>query len=280
MVKNPETLAVDFIPRNHRPGKPRKRGLTEVRGPYYTPLGLNELRDLLESVGRWIDGLKYAGGAFAIMGPDYVQQLNRLAHEHDVYVSTGGWIEHVLRFDDAMVDRYIDACADLGFDVLELSTGFITLDTDDLLRLVERVRKAGLKPKPELGIQFGAGGDAPVEALESEGTRDVGWLIGRAERCFEAGAEQVMIESEGITENVRQWRTDVVERIVESLGVDRVMFEAADPAVFEWYIRTWGPNVNLFVDRSQIVQLECLRSGIWGTSRTFGRIASYHGSEA
>ncbi len=49
------------------------------------------------------------------------------------------------------------------------------------------------------------------------------------------------------------------------------MFEAADPPVFEWYIRNYGNEVNLFVDHSQIVQLEALRSGIWGTKSTWGR---------
>lgn len=38
------------------------------------------------------------------------------------------------------------------------------------------------------------------------------------------------------------------------------MFEAADPEVFGWYIKNHGPEVNLFVDHSQIVQLESLRS--------------------
>ena len=27
------------------------------------------------------------------------------------------------------------------------------------------------------------------------------------------------------------------------------MFEAADPEVFAWYIKNWGPEVNLFVDQ-------------------------------
>jgi phosphosulfolactate synthase (CoM biosynthesis protein A) len=81
-----------------------------------------------------------------------------------------------------------------------------------------------------------------------------------------------MIESEGITENVTTWRTDVVARIVNALGLEQVMFEAADPEVFAWYIKTYGPEVNLFVDHSQIVQLECLRSGIWGVKSLWGRV--------
>jgi phosphosulfolactate synthase (CoM biosynthesis protein A) len=53
------------------------------------------------------------------------------------------------------------------------------------------------------------------------------------------------------------------------------MFEAADPEVFAWYIKTCGPEVNLFVDHSQIVQLEALRSGIWGTKSLWGRVGTY-----
>jgi len=33
-----------------------------------------------------------------------------------------------------------------------------------------------------------------------------------------------MIESEGITENVRSWRTDVPARLIEALGLERIMF--------------------------------------------------------
>ena len=54
------------------------------------------------------------------------------------------------------------------------------------------------------------------------------------------------------------------------------MFEAADPEVFAWYVKNYGPDVNLFVDHCQIVQLECLRAGIWGTDDTWGRILTYH----
>lgn len=85
----------------------------------------------------------------------------------------------------------------------------------------------------------------------------------------------IMIESEGIAEQVREWRTDVVARIVAELGLEHVMFEAAEPDVFSWYIKNYGIDVNLFVDHSQIVQLEGLRAGIWGTHDTCGRMLAY-----
>jgi len=75
------------------------------------------------------------------------------------------------------VARYIGEAQALGFDIIELSTGFITLPTDDLIALVKAVKAAGLKAKPELGIQFGTGGATKTAELAAEGTSDVRWLI-------------------------------------------------------------------------------------------------------
>lgn len=271
-----EERAFPFIRLNQRAAKPRRQGLTEIRGPYYAVMGPRYLSDILETVGAYVDGVKYAGGSFALMPRAQVRALNDLAHQHGAYVSTGGFIEHVLAREAAgTVDRYLGECQTLGFDIVELSTGFITLPPDDLIALVRKVAEMGLKAKPELGIQFGAGGATGAAELAAEGTRDVGWVIGLARRCLDAGADRIMIESEGITESVTAWRTDAVAAVIDGLGLGPVMFEAADPPVFEWYVKNYGAEVNLFVDHSQIVQLECLRAGLWGTKSSWGRIATY-----
>ena len=267
--------AFSFLTLNHRPSKPRTRGLTEIRGPYYTPMGNRYLQDVLETMGQYIDSLKFAGGSFSLMPRQVVRELIEICHAHEVRVSTGGFIEHVLTRGADAVRRYICECKDLGFDIVEISAGFITLPTDDFVRLVEEVQKAGMKAKPEVGIQFGAGGASAAAELAAEGTRDPQLAIDQARRFLDAGASIIMIESEGITENVAAWRTDVPAKIVAALGMENVMFEAADPEVFAWYVKNYGPEVNLFVDHSQIVQLECLRRGIWGTKSTFGRITSH-----
>jgi len=266
-----------YLRTNTRQGKPRTRGITEIRAAYYTPFGKRYFEDILETMGTYVDSIKFAGGSFTLMPRVAVREIIDLAHSHDVLVSTGGFIEHALTQGSEAVNRYIEECREVGFDILEISSGFITIPVDDWLRLVEKVQKAGLKAKPEVGIQFGAGGATSAEELEAEGTRDVGWAIGQAKRFLEAGAYMIMIESEGITENVKAWRTDAVAKIIEALGLEKVMFEAADPEVFAWYIKNYGAEVNLFVDHSQIVQLECLRSGIWGTKSVWGRIVTYKG---
>jgi phosphosulfolactate synthase (CoM biosynthesis protein A) len=267
----------DFLKMNEREPKPRKRGVTEIRGPYYTPMGKRYLLDILETMGAYVDSLKFAAGSFSLMPREAVRELTGLCHEHDVLVSTGGFIEYVLTQGREAVAKYIEECKELGFDIIEVSSGFITIPTDDWLRLVEKVQKMGLKAKPEVGIQFGAGGASAAADLEEEGTRDVEWVIGQARRFLDAGAYMIMIESEGITESVKSWRTDVPAKIANALGLERIMFEAADPAVFAWYIKNFGPEVNLFVDHSQIVHLEVLRAGIWGTKSLWGRVQTYKG---
>lgn len=128
--------------------------------------------------------------------------------------------------------------------------------------------QAGLRAKPEIGLQFGAGGDSSPAELAAEGTLDPAWAVRKAKRCLDAGAQLIMIESKGapawckglgqswlhspsppptaagtrgcaaalggagITEDVEEWRTDVAARFLDALGEERVMFEAADPKVF------------------------------------------------
>jgi phosphosulfolactate synthase (CoM biosynthesis protein A) len=267
--------AFEFLRMNQREAKPRARGLTEIRGPYYTPMGKRYLEDILETMGNYVDSLKFAGGSFSLMPRGVLREIIETAHRYDVIVSTGGFIEYVLTQGSEAVDRYIKECVDLGFDIIEISTGFITIPAEDWLRLVEKVQRAGVKAKPEVGIQFGAGGASSAKALAEEGTQDPRWAIEQARRFIEAGAYLIMIESEGITENVSAWKTEVVNQFANALGLEKLMFEAADPEVFAWYIKNYGPEVNLFVDHSQIIQLETLRRGIWGTKSLWGRVLTY-----
>src|SRR5690349_2094550 len=180
--------AFEFLRTNERPPKPRSRGVTEIRGPYYTPMGPRYLQDVLETMGDYVDILKFAGGSFTLMPSRAVRELIEACHAHDVLVSTGGFIERVLTQGSDAVDRYIRTCQTLGFDIVEVSSGFITLPTDDWLRLIEKVQSMGLKAKPEIGIQFGAGGASAVAELEAEGTRDPEWTILQGKRFLEAGA--------------------------------------------------------------------------------------------
>ena len=100
--------AFSFLPLNKRESKPRKHGLTEIRGPYYTPMGTRYLEDILETMGEYVDILKFAGGSFSLMPRRAVKELIDLCHKYNVMVSTGGFIEHVLTKGNKAVEQYIE----------------------------------------------------------------------------------------------------------------------------------------------------------------------------
>jgi phosphosulfolactate synthase (CoM biosynthesis protein A) len=89
--------------------KPRTRGLTEIRGPYYSPMGKRYLEDVLETMGEYVDILKFAGGSFALMPARALRELIELCHKYGVLVSTGGFIEYVLTHGSAAMERYLGA---------------------------------------------------------------------------------------------------------------------------------------------------------------------------
>ena len=159
-------------------------------------------------MGPWVDALKFAGGSFTLMPDRALEELIALCHEHGVLVSTGGFIERVLTQGSEAVAQYIDTCRAVGFDIIELSSGFITIPADDWLRLIERVQRAGLKAKPEVGIQFGAGGATAPDELAAEGTHDVGWAIQLARRFLDAGR---LPDNDRIGRDHRE-RADVADR--------------------------------------------------------------------
>src|ERR1043166_9618682 len=76
--------AFAFLELNQRQEKPRTLGLTEIRGPYYTPMGRRYLADVLETMGWYVDSLKFAGGSFALMPRAQVRELIETAHRFNV----------------------------------------------------------------------------------------------------------------------------------------------------------------------------------------------------
>jgi phosphosulfolactate synthase (CoM biosynthesis protein A) len=163
-------------------------------------MGKRYLADVLETMGYHVDGLKFAGGSFTLFPEKELRELIDLAHSHDVYVSTGGFMEHLLTHPEVftVVDRYLQKCKDVGFDVIELSSGFLSFPPEDWLRLADKVHSYGLKAKPELGIQFGAGGDTAAEDLESVGTSDPSKVVQLGRRFIDAGVERVSYSSPSV----------------------------------------------------------------------------------
>ncbi|CAF1238389.1 unnamed protein product [Adineta steineri] len=89
-----QSSAFPYLPTNKLPSKPnRKKGITEIRGPYYFPVTRTYLDELLQDWGEYVDGIKFAGGSFSLMPENRLRDLIDIAHKHNCYVSTGGYIE-------------------------------------------------------------------------------------------------------------------------------------------------------------------------------------------
>ena len=116
-----------FLLINEHEGKPRKRGLTEIRGPYYSVVGRRYLEDLFEIMSAYVDSLKFAGGSFTLMPEQAVRDLIELCHKHDVLVSAGGFMERVLVQGSDAVSKYVAECKRIRFDTIEISAGFISI---------------------------------------------------------------------------------------------------------------------------------------------------------
>ncbi len=263
------TKAFGFVKIGELPPKPRKTGIIEFRGPYYTTVTYDYLRAVLEDWGDYVDGFKFAGGSMRLLQSSTVRKMIRLCHEHEVYVSTGGFVERVIVQGSKAVDRYLEECKELEFDVVEVSSGLAPIPLDDKVEIVKQVRKLGMRAKPEVSMMIGAGAGTHIAGYEGRmKMRSLGDVVLETEAHLRAGARILMLESEGITEDLppRKWRKDVVRRLVAKFGYKVWMFEASDPPVFKWYLKTFGKDVNLFIDHSQIVELNAWRLGLWGDS--------------
>ena len=115
--------AFDFIKIDLPPRKPRQVGVIEMRGPYCTSVRYGYLRGLLDDWCDYVDAHKFAGGSMRLLARSRVRQIIRTCHEHDLYVSTGGFVERVIVQGKIAVDRYLDERQKLGFDVFEVSSG-------------------------------------------------------------------------------------------------------------------------------------------------------------
>lgn len=234
---------------------PRRCGMTEIRSPFYSVMGPRCIQDILEANAHFIDGLKFKGGSASLMPKSFLKEIADMAHQHGIYMSTGGWAEHLLMKGPSAFKQYVQECKDVGFDTLELNTDFLNFQEDDLLRLIRLIKSEGLKVKPQLDVRVGEVSSS-LRDLQTE----MDTLIKRAERFLEAGADMIMFDADGITKGVDEWRTDLVAKMIGRLGLQKIMFEADEPESVQWFVNKYGSGVNLFVDHSHVRNLECLRT--------------------
>jgi phosphosulfolactate synthase len=213
-------------------------------------LGPRAWEDVLETSGLYIDVVKLGWGT-AFVTANLRKKLDVLREKR--VVVGGTFFEAV--WATGQVDRYKQWLADLGLDHVEISDGAVEIPREQKLELIAELAR-DFTVLSEVGSK-----DSSVEFTSEEWTQ---WL--REE--LDAGAWKVITEaregaSSGIFTSDGAMRTDLVEEIGSAVDLDDVIFEAPTKAAQAWFVRRFGPTVNLGnIPPEEVIPLETLRRGL------------------
>jgi phosphosulfolactate synthase len=226
---------------------PPEGGLTHVLDK---GLGPRAWEDVLETSGLYIDVVKLGWGT-AFVTANLRKKLDVLREKR--VVVGGTFFEAV--WATGQLERYKQWLGELGFDHVEISDGAIEIPREQKLELIADLAR-DFTVLSEVGSK-----DSSVEFTSEEWTQ---WL--REE--LDAGAWKVITEaregaSSGIFTSDGAMRTDLVEEIGSAVDLDDVIFEAPTKAAQAWFVKRFGPSVNLGnIPPEEAIPLETLRRGL------------------
>jgi phosphosulfolactate synthase len=242
---------LSFLQVTERPSKPRQTGLTHVLDK---GLGIRHMQDLLETAGEYIDILKLGWGT------GYV--THNLAEKVAAYqkagipVCFGGTLLEVAiaqgKFDD-----YCHMAQDLGLTHAEFSTGVLEMEMEKKLDYVRRLAEKFIV-LAEVGSK-----DANVVVAPFRWVQEIKALL-------QAGAWKVIAESResgtvGLYRQTGEVRSGLVDEIVTNINPDQLIFEAPQKQQQVWFLKQFGPTVNLGnIATDEVIPLETLRLGLRG----------------
>ena len=227
--------------------EPTERGLTHVLDK---GLGRRGWEDVLETSGLYIDVVKLGWGT-AYVTADLRAKLDVL---RDKRVVVGGTFFEAV-WATGQLDRYKQWLTELGLDHVEISDGAVDIPREEKLELIADLAR-DFTVLSEVGSK-----DSSVEFTSEEWTQ---WL--REE--LDAGAWKVITEaregaSSGIFTSDGAMRTDLVEEIGSAVDLGDVIFEAPTKAAQAWFVKRFGPAVNLGnIPPEEVIPLETLRRGL------------------
>jgi phosphosulfolactate synthase len=230
-------------------GLGRHVGLTHVidKG-----LGPRAWEDLLDVAGDHISIVKLGWGTAYVTG-NLERKLDVLREKP---VVIGGTFFEVVYLRDA-IDEYKRWLAELGLTHVEISDGTIEIPRDQKLELIADFAR-DFTVLSEVGSK-----DPSVEFTVDEWTR---WL----NEELEAGAWKVITEAReggtaGIFDSSGGMRTELISEIANVVGPANIVFEAPTKAAQAWFVKQFGPSVNLGnIPPDEVIPLETLRLGLRG----------------
>src|SRR5207248_1771019 len=228
-------------------GLNRDGGLTHVLDK---GLGPRAWEDVLETSGAYIDIVKLGWGtAFVTEG---LERKLDILREKPVVI--GGTFFEVVYVKDQL-DDYKRWLGELGLTHVEISDGTIEIPRERKLELIEDFARDFIVIS-EVGSK-----DSSVEYTADEWTT---WL--REE--LDAGAWKVVTEAReggtaGIFDSGGGMRTELIGEIAAEVGPANVIFEAPTKAAQAWFVKQFGPEVNLGnIPPDEVIPLETLRLGL------------------
>jgi phosphosulfolactate synthase len=240
----------DFLELPERSAKPREQGITHVldRG-----LSLAEVDGMIEVAGESVDLVKLGWGTALATG-NLERKLARY-REHGTPVVLGGSLTE-LAIAQGQLERLIEWAKTLGLKHFEISDGTITLPHERKLELIERLTQ-DFTVLSEVGSKDDTGAITPpylwVEQMRSE---------------LDAGAWKVIAEGResgtaGIFRPSGEIREGLIDEIVHEIDSRRILFDAPRKDQQVWFVRRFGPDVNLGnVPTGEVLALETLRLGL------------------
>jgi phosphosulfolactate synthase len=228
---------------------PRNGGLTHVidKG-----LGPRAWADVLETSGDYIDIVKLGWGT-AYVTPNLRAKLDVLRGKP---VVIGGTFFEAVVVQDKL-DDYKRWLEELGLTYVEISDGVIDLPRERKLELIADLAR-DFTVLSEVGSKDAETVYAPYEWVQ--------WI----KEELAAGAWKVITEGReggtaGIYRPTGEMRTGLVDEIVHDIAVDDLLFEAPAKAAQAWFIKQFGPGVNLGnIPPDEVIPLETLRRGLRG----------------
>jgi phosphosulfolactate synthase len=230
-------------------GLSRDGGLTHVLDKGLGPRGWE---DVLEVSGDHIDIVKLGWGTA------YVTQ--NLRRKLDVLrgkpVVIGGTFFEVVYVRDKL-EEYKRWLQGLGIDHVEISDGTVEIPRERKLELIADFAK-DFTVLSEVGSKDSEVVFAPYQWVE--------WL--KEEK--DAGAWKVITEAReggtaGIFRKDGDMRTGLIDEIAHELDFHDIVWEAPTKASQAWFIRHFGPEVNLGnIPPEEVIPLETLRLGLRG----------------
>ena len=79
---------------------------------------------------------------------------------------------------------------------------------------------------------------------------------------MDAGAWKILIQAEGLAENVARINETVFFDVAAAMDIKDVIFQAKDAKAVFWFLTQFGIEVNLDIDTNQVVEVELSRRGL------------------